>query len=212
MIEPQGTEARETQEAIASPVLPFTSPSRMIIVAGVAGTGKTTLGLALARKLGIDFLDADDFHTPEAKAKMARGEPLNDADRQPWLHTLNQGLVARLKAAQVKSQVTSSDPQANPATPPALILACSALKRTYRQTLAEGLNPPPLWFWLEAPRAEIARRLSQRQGHFFDPSLLDSQFLAAEADPQVDLDLFFLNADQSFASLENQALAFLRQR
>jgi gluconokinase len=197
MNEPQGTEARETQEAIASPGLITASPrqtlmwpNRLFIVAGVAGSGKTTLGLALARKLGIDFLDADDFHTPEAKAKMARGEPLNDADRQPWLQTLN----ARLKAT------------------PVLILACSALKRSYRQTLAQGLNPPPLWFWLEAPRAEIARRLSQRQGHFFDPSLLDSQFLAAEADPQVDHDLFFLNADQSFASLENQVLAFLRQR
>jgi gluconokinase len=210
MIEPQGTEARETQEAIASPgsAMPLLKPAMakpgspitagvIVVIAGVAGSGKTTLGLALAGKLGIDFLDADDFHTPEAKAKMARGEPLNDADRQPWLQILN----ARLKATQAK-----------PANPPTLILACSALKRTYRQTLAQGLNPPPLWLWLEAPRAEIAKRLNQRQGHFFDPSLLDSQFLAAEADPQVDHDLFFLNADQSFASLENQALAFLRQR
>lgn len=210
MNEPQGTEARETQEAIASPgsAMPLLKPALakpgspinagvIVVIAGVAGSGKTTLGLALGRKLGIDFLDADDFHTPEAKAKMARGEPLNDADRQPWLQTLN----ARLKATPTE-----------PASPPTLILACSALKRSYRQTLAEGLNPPPLWLWLEAPRAEIARRLSQRQGHFFDPSLLDSQFLAAEADPQVDHDLFFLNADQSFASLENQVLAFLRQR
>lgn len=197
MIEPQGTPAREAQ---ASPTTPSSAPSAPIrhpdiILAGVAGSGKTTLGRLIAQALGFVFLDADDLHTPEAKTKMNRGMPLTDADRQPWLNSI---------------KVALSEPRTQP-----LILACSALKRAFRQQLAEGLQPPPIWFWLDAPQAEIRQRLKSRlaqgEGHFFAPELADSQFSAAEADPNHDLDLHFISTAPSPDQVLAAILAVLRR-
>lgn len=133
--------------------------ARHIIVTGVAGAGKTTLAMALEHALGLDRLDADDFHSPANRAKMAAGVPLTDEDRAPWLAAMN----AALRAA-----------------PRATVLACSALKAAYRNALCVGISPTPHVVWLDGARDQIAARLATRTGHFFNPDLNDSQFATLE--------------------------------
>jgi len=128
----------------------------IVVVMGVAGAGKTTVGQAVATALGVPFLDADAFHPPANVAKMAAGVALDDADRAPWLCAIAAALAA-----------------AEPAT--GAVLACSALKERYREVLAAGLQLPPRWIYLAAPREVLAARLTRRSGHFMPPSLLDSQ-------------------------------------
>lgn len=131
-------------------------------VMGVSGSGKTTLGKALAKALRIPFLDADDFHPIENIQKMAKGIPLSDTDRQPWLMSLHQA------ASRWKDQ--------------AGIIACSALKKQYRTLLSQGL--PCRWIYLDGSFEEINHRLEKRKDHFMPPSLLRSQFQALEV-PQL---------------------------
>jgi carbohydrate kinase (thermoresistant glucokinase family) len=131
---------------------------RSIIVMGVAGCGKTTLGAALAGRLMRPFIDADDLHDAAARAKMAAGVALNVSDRAPWLARLNTALRAT----------------------PDTVLACSALRAEYRDTLRAGMQQAPLFVYLHAPRDVIATRLASRAGHFFSPALLDSQFATLE--------------------------------
>ncbi len=133
----------------------------IVVVMGVAGAGKTTVGQAVAAALEIPFLDADAFHPPANVAKMAAGTPLDDADRAPWLGALAAALAA-----------------AEPAT--GAVLACSALKERYRKVLAAELRRPPRWVYLAAPREALAARLTGRTGHFMPASLLDSQLDALE--------------------------------
>ncbi len=123
---------------------------------GVAGAGKTTLGRALAQRLGWAFEDADAFHTPEAVAKMRRGEGLTDADRAPWL-----GRLANL----VGRHLGAGKP---------LVLACSVLKDEYRRRLAQG-DPRVRFVWLDPPTDVLAARLGNRADHFAGPDLLGSQ-------------------------------------
>lgn len=133
----------------------------IIIIMGVSGCGKSTIGLQLSTATGLPFFDADDFHPPANVAKMASGQPLNDQDRAPWLQIL-AGLLG--EAAQTSGA----------------ILACSALKAKYRRALEEKLEHPPLWIYLEGSKALIAARVQARTGHFMPPALLDSQFEALE--------------------------------
>ena len=139
-------------------------PARAVIVMGVSGSGKTTLGRALAAHLDWVFLDADDVHPPRNREKMARGEPLTDEDRQPWLEILHARLAEHVQAG----------------TP--LVLACSALKDRYRRTLTGDLDGVALVF-AHGPRDVIAARMQGRD-HFMPPSLLDSQFAALEPPAQ----------------------------
>lgn len=136
----------------------------IIVVTGVMGAGKTTVGEALAERLGWRFLDADDFHSTESWAKLARGEPLGDADRLPWLARLREEM-ARLLA---------SDESA--------VLACSALKQTYRDALVPpGARTGDIRFiFLDADPALTAKRLSRRAGHRASATLLHSQIEALE--------------------------------
>lgn len=133
------------------------------MVTGVSGSGKTTVGEALAERLGWEFLEGDDFH-PEANVeKMRRGEALDDADRDPWLDRLHAAIVERVAAGK-----------------PA-VLASSALKRRYRERLREGLDPGAVRFvHLDVDRATLERRLRERRGHYMPPSLLDSQLADLE--------------------------------
>ncbi len=131
----------------------------IVVVMGVTGAGKTTVGLPLARALGCEFLDADDYHPAANVAKMRAGEPLTDDDRQPWLDALNH--VLRERAAR------------------GVVLACSALKASYRDRLLAGL-PGARVVYLRGTKALIAARLAARRGHYMDPRLLDSQFAALE--------------------------------
>ncbi len=127
---------------------------------GVSGAGKTTVGRILAQRLGSEFLDADDFHPPANKAKMAAGVALNDADRAPWLESLADALRARVAAGR------------------GAVLACSALKRSYRDRLR--VDPSVRFLYLRAEVEALRRRLAERTGHYFRPELLASQLAALE--------------------------------
>jgi gluconokinase len=132
----------------------------IIVVMGVTGVGKTTVGTLLAQQLGWEFLDADDFHPEANLAKMRRGVPLNDEDRRPWLETLHAELTKR----QGKGEN--------------VVLACSALKEDYRETLAAGLQLS--FVYLKGDAALIAERLRERRGHFADDRILSGQFADLE--------------------------------
>jgi carbohydrate kinase (thermoresistant glucokinase family) len=129
---------------------------------GVSGVGKTTVGKCLAERIGARFLEGDRFHPPENIEKMKRGEPLTDADRQPWL----ERLAAELDASRARGE--------------SVVLACSALRRRYRDILRAGHDDVDFVF-LHADQAVIQQRLDARRDHFMPPSLLDSQFAALEA-------------------------------
>ena len=129
----------------------------VIILIGVAGSGKTTVGRILAARLGCEFHDADDLHPPHNRDKMRRGIPLGDADRSPWLHAVRalvQQCLARNRSA---------------------VIACSALKQAYRDLLIVDTAKIKVVYLRGSP-ALIAERLAQRAGHFFDQRLLQSQF------------------------------------
>lgn len=135
----------------------------IIILTGVSGAGKTTLGSALSVELGGRFFDADSFHSEEAVAKMRAGIALSDADRQPWLARMNAFLRDCPEEAVV-------------------LLACSALKERYREALVFGLPPESVhWVHLQGHSDLIRARLLQRRGHFMGAALLDSQVAAYEA-------------------------------
>lgn len=136
-------------------------PLPVVVVMGVSGTGKSTLGLAIKDRYGFTFLDADDFHPPENVAKMRAGIPLTDAERWPWLDRLAERLAQ------------------SAATGEATVLACSALKKSYRRKLADAC-PGLLFAFLDGSREVIAARLAQRKGHYMPTSLLDSQLATLE--------------------------------
>jgi gluconokinase len=137
------------------------APQRIIIVMGVSGSGKTTIGKGLAERLGLEFSDADDFHSAVNVAKMARGEPLTDADRSEWLSLLR----ARIDLALAEGK--------------GMVLACSALKERYRKRLGVDRSEVSVVYLRATP--ELAeRRLRQRTGHFMPPSLVASQFYDLE--------------------------------
>ena len=126
---------------------------------GVTGSGKTTIGELLASRTGAVFADADDYHPEANKQKMAAGHPLNDDDRQPWLETLNKLMRGWFEAGKRG------------------VLACSALKQKYRDTLASDIPHNALIFvWLDTPKEIIAERLAARHHEFMNPNLLQSQF------------------------------------
>ncbi|MGW7253339.1 gluconokinase [Streptomyces sp. NPDC054834] len=131
----------------------------VVVVMGVAGTGKTTIGPLLAARLGVPYAEGDDFH-PEANiAKMAAGIPLGDADRWPWLDAIGAWAHGRAGLGGVVS--------------------CSALKRSYRDRL-RAAAPGIVFVHLAGDRSLIEDRMTHRQGHFMPTALLDSQFATLE--------------------------------
>lgn len=128
----------------------------VIILFGVTGAGKTTVGRLLAAALGWNFYDADQFHSPNNIDKMRRGIPLTDADRRPWLDSLRALITECIAAKQ------------------GAVLACSALKEAYRRHLKRSDDVK--LFYLKADYELIEERLRNRSGHFMDPGLLQSQF------------------------------------
>ena len=129
-------------------------PVRKIVLMGVSGCGKSLVGQALALKLGVKFIEGDEFHTPESKIKMGAGIALNDEDRWGWLRKLG-------------------DLASNNEEP--LIISCSALKRSYREFLSSK-GADLIFVHLHAHREVIESRIEARKGHFFNPGLLASQF------------------------------------
>jgi len=128
---------------------------------GVSGSGKTTVGKALASALEIPFYDADDFHLHGNIVKMNQGIPLGDLDRKSWLETLSKNLAQWEAAAGA-------------------VLACSALKETYRTVLQSGVENDVTWVYLYGRSKLIKERMAGRKGHYFKPDLVDSQFADLE--------------------------------
>ncbi|QKV17518.1 gluconokinase [Oricola thermophila] len=137
------------------------NPNDVLVVMGVCGAGKSAVAGRLAACLRGGLIEADDFHTDEARARMSRGEPLDDALRLPWLDRIGEATLARLR-------------QGGP-----VVVACSALRRLYRDRL-RGFVPSALFIHLNGDRELIAQRLDRREGHFVGRSLLDSQIEALE--------------------------------
>ncbi|MEE1800170.1 gluconokinase [Streptomyces sp. NPDC101062] len=131
----------------------------VVVVMGVAGTGKTTVGPLLAAALGVPYAEGDDFHPPENIAKMSAGVPLEDADRWPWLDAIGAWAHGRAGLGGVASS--------------------SALKRAYRDRL-RAAAPGALFLHLAGERSLVEQRMSERKGHFMPTALLDSQYAALE--------------------------------
>jgi gluconokinase len=134
------------------------------IVMGVSGCGKSTVGEQLAPRLGLPFYDGDAFHSAANIAKMSHGTPLTDDDRRDWLATL---------ATKLGEWETAGG----------AILACSALKESYRTTLQSGVNSPIHWVFLDGSRELLLERMGGRKGHYMHPSMLDSQLATLERPP-----------------------------
>jgi carbohydrate kinase (thermoresistant glucokinase family) len=128
-----------------------------IVVMGVTGCGKTSVGIALAEALGIEFIDSDVLHSEANKKKMSSGTPLTDSDRQPWLQEVSKALQSH----------------------ESIVVACSALKKSYRSTILAGA-PTTKFVHLSGSKELIFARLSERSHHFMPIGLLDSQFQTLE--------------------------------
>lgn len=132
----------------------------IVIMMGVVGSGKTTVGHLLAQELGWEFADADDFHSPANKGKIHKGIGLTDADREPWLQSLRAAIVQWIAERRC------------------VVLACSALKRSYRSEL--GVGPEVRFVYLQGSAGLIASRLKARRGHFANEQILASQLTDLE--------------------------------
>jgi gluconokinase len=153
---------------------------------GVAGSGKSTLGAAVAERMGWPMIEGDDFHSGENRAKMHAGVPLTDADREGWLRSLARELQQRREGA---------------------VLTCSALKRAYRDIL-RAASPELAFVFLDISEDEALRRVRARGQHFFPPELLRSQFAALE--PPVDEPgVLQLDARLPLQNLVDQTVAWL---
>ncbi len=157
----------------------------LFIVMGVSGTGKSTLAKEIADDFSISYLDADDFHSEQAKKHMAANKPLTDAMRKPWL-------VKILTHLHLLYQQDQS-----------VVLAYSGLKAEHR-TLFRGLPFGCYFFCLSGNKKLIASRMSQRAGHFFSPELLDSQFEAMEFPKANEADVSVVNIDRSFIAISTE--------
>ena len=160
---------------------------KVLVLMGVSGSGKTTVGELLAQTLGWAYADADSFHSPENVAKMAAGHPLTDEDRSPWLQSIR---------AWIDERVTKQEPG---------IVGCSALKHAYRDVLR---RPELCFVYLRGTRAEIAERLAARKGHFFKPNMLDSQ-LAALEEPSADERVITVEIDHTPSEIVSFVIAEL---
>jgi gluconokinase len=160
----------------------------IIVAMGPAGSGKTVVGRALAAALAWPFVDADDLHDDAARAKMAAGFPLDDADRAPWLRRIAQRLVA----------LTATG------TSTGAVLACSALRIAYRDILRTA-SADMHFVLLDADEATLSRRVAGRSGHFMPPTLIASQLATLERSP----DLVAVDARRSVAEIVAEILARL---
>jgi gluconokinase len=163
----------------------------IIIVMGVSGSGKTAIGRALASSLGCPFYDADDYHPPTNIAKMSQGIPLDDHDRLPWLHRLNELLADCWRDGQ------------------SAVLACSALKRRYRDILRSGIDQVQ-FVYLRGSFEMIWERMQRRSHHYMKADMLQSQFEALEA-PGND-DALTVDASQNVDATVRTILDFIEGR
>lgn len=159
----------------------------IFVMMGPCGCGKTTVGSALATRLGGVFMEGDSYHPEENRAKMSAGEPLTDDDRWPWLDLISTEL-------QTHREVGTT-----------VVLACSALKRSYRDRLRRA-DPHMLFVLLEGPKDLLLKRLTSRKDHFMPPALLDSQMEALET-PGSDETAFTVDVALTPAQMVDQIVA-----
>lgn len=159
--------------------------SLRLVIMGVAGCGKSTVGAALSEQLEIPYQDGDDLHSAAAVEKMRAGVPLNDDDRRPWLD-------------RIANTLKSDAP---------LIIGCSALRRTYRDRIRAGAGGPVTFVHLAGDRDLIASRMAARSGHYMPLSLLDSQFATLER-PGPD-EAIEVTIDQPMDAIVGQVLSHL---
>jgi gluconokinase len=173
---------------------PSANPSEpvAVVVMGVSGAGKTTAGRALANFLGADFIDGDDLHSAEARAKMSAGHPLDDDDRWPWLDRIAAALREKRGARGA-------------------VVACSALRRAYRDRLRAGVGPALRFVYLKASPDQMRARVAGRKGHYMPASLVDSQFAALEP-PDGETDVVTMAADADLTPAIPKLAAELERR
>ncbi|KAM9978512.1 hypothetical protein ACTFIY_012261 [Dictyostelium cf. discoideum] len=171
----------------------------IIVIMGVSGSGKTTIGNAIASSLGCGFNDADEFHSEENKEKMKSGIPLNDDDRKPWLSSINKRMIEFL----------NNENGANDH-----VFTCSALKSIYRHQLSNGINKDNLLFiLLQGTKQLLSERLQNRKDHFFNPNLLDSQLSTLELPTQSelsDLHYAFIDISNSVDEIVEEIFNYLK--
>ena len=163
---------------------------RAVVLMGVAGSGKTTVGSRLAERLGMPFRDADEFHPPANVAKMASGTPLTDDDRWPWLDAIG-------------AAIHKADD--------GIVVTCSALKRAYRERIKLAGGRPVQFVYLDVSRESLIERLAARKGHFFPPNLLDSQLATLER-PTPDEGAIVVAADGPVDAVADAVLVALAAR
>lgn len=161
-----------------------------IVVMGVSGCGKSSAGRALAERLGARFVEGDSLHPSANVAKMRAGIPLEDEDRQPWLELVGRTLAAASEAEGV-------------------IVACSALKKSYRDLLRRLAGPELRFIHLKGDRAVLAARMANRPGHYMPVSLLDSQLATLEA-TDGEKDVLMLDCDLERGVITEKSLVFLK--
>lgn len=162
-----------------------------LIVMGVSGCGKSTMAIALGERLGLEMVDGDDLHLPESVAKMRSGIALQDADRWPWLDRIGHYLAQ--------------------AQEPGRVVACSALKRVYRDRIREQAGDVCFVF-LDGDFDLIEQRMRQRVGHYMQPGLLDSQFRTLEKPQADETDVIRLPITEPVQDMVAQALQALHNR
>jgi gluconokinase len=155
---------------------PLASKAVAVVVMGVSGAGKTTVGVGLAKVLDADFIDGDDLHTVTARAKMSSGKALTDEDRWPWLDRIGAALADGLRAQG------------------RIVVACSALKRAYRDRLRAMAGPELRFVYLSAEPETMRQRVGGRAGHYMPASLVASQFDALEL-PHDERDVIEVSAE-----------------
>ncbi len=160
-----------------------------LVVMGVTGSGKTSVGAVLAQRLGVDFVDGDDLHPAANVAKMQRGEPLQDADRWPWLDRV--GAVLRDGAAH----------------PAGVVVTCSALRRVYRDRIRAGAKDThPRFMFLDIAPEVSAARLMGRKGHFMPVSLVRSQFETLERPAPDETDILTIEETHGIEETATKAM------
>ena len=163
------------------------APFHLFIVMGVSGSGKSSIGQSLADELKFNFIEADDFHSQQAKEQMANNKPLDEHLRKPWVEAI------------IKKLETLHENQQN------VVLAFSGLKSLHRNLL-RNTSYKCHFFYLEGDKESLMSRLLRRKNHFFSPNLLDSQFEAMELPLSSELDISVINVNRSLFDIHHQVL------
>lgn len=164
-----------------------------IIVMGVSGCGKSTIGALIAQRLGAKFIDGDDLHPRANIEKMRRGEPLNDHDRAPWLE--------RIRDAAFSLENKSEQG----------IIVCSALKKAYRDQIRDG-NQNVTFLFLDGDKALIIERMRARKGHFMKTDMLESQFATLQRPSAEETDVLTISIASDIDRVVEQAITALKQQ